>query len=71
MQWNTQKLELNGLLVRIEPYKAWHKVTNWDSFINFPYALIGHLSIHAHITCIVYNLGALGVAQNIQVMGSL
>ena len=40
-------------------------------FFGFPYALIGHLSIHAHITCIVYNLGALEVAQNIQVMGSL
>ena len=29
------------------------------------------LGIHAHITCIVHELGALGVAQKIQVMGSL
>ena len=40
-------------------------------FFGFPYALISHLSIHAHITCIVYDLSALGVAQKIQVMGSL
>ena len=40
-------------------------------FFGFPYALIDHLSIHEHITCFVYNLGALEVAQNIQVMGSL
>ena len=40
-------------------------------FFGFPYALIGYLSTHAYITCVVYNLGVLGVAQNIQVMGSL
>ena len=26
---------------------------------NIPFALIGYLSIHAHITCIVHDLGAL------------
>ena len=40
-------------------------------FFGFPYALMGYLSIHAHITCIVYDLGVLGVAQKIHVMGSL
>ena len=33
--------------------------------------LIGYLIIHAHITCIVYDLGVLGVAQRIQIMSSL
>ena len=44
-------------------------------FFGFPFiisfALIGYLSIHAHITCIVHNLGALGVAQKIEVLSSL
>ena len=44
-------------------------------FLGFPfsilYALIGYMSIHAHITCIVHNLGALEVAQKFQVMSSL
>ena len=35
------------------------------------YALIGYLSIHVHITCIINDLGALGVVQIMQVMGSL
>ena len=35
------------------------------------YALIGYLSIHTHITCIVHDLGTLGVAQKIQAIGSL
>lgn len=35
------------------------------------FVLIGYLSIHASITCIVHNLGALGVVQKIQVMGFL
>lgn len=44
-------------------------------FLGFPsiilYVLIGHLSIHAQITCIVHDLGELGVAQKIRVIGSL
>ena len=34
-------------------------------------ALIGYLNIHTHITCIAHDLGALGTALKIQVMGSL
>ena len=30
-----------------------------------------YFSIQTHITCIVHDLGALGVIQNIQVIGSL
>ena len=50
--------------VGIEPWKAWHDVTDWDSFMNlfiyvswFPlsisFVLIGYLSIHAlyHLHC--------------------
>ena len=44
-------------------------------FLVFPFiiscVLIGYLSIYAHITYIVHDLGSLRVAQNIQVMGSL
>ena len=36
-----------------------------------PYALIGYPSIRNHITFIIHNFGALGVAQRIQVMGFL
>ena len=35
------------------------------------WALIGYLNIHTHITCIAHDLGALGIALKIQVMGSL
>ena len=36
-----------------------------------PDTLIGHLSIHTYITCIVNDLGTLKIAQRIQIMGSL
>ena len=52
------------IYIEIEPWKAWHNVTDCDSFINlfiyvswFPlnisFVLIGYLSIHAlhHIHC--------------------
>ena len=59
--------------VGIEPWKAWHDVTDWDSFIylfiyvswfpfTIPFALICYLNIYAHISYIVHNLGVLGVA---------
>ena len=59
--------------IGIEPKKAWHDVIDRDSFINLfiyvscfpftnPFAFIGYLSIHAHITCIAHGLGALGEA---------
>ena len=36
------------------------------------FTLIGYyLSIHAPITCIIYDLTVLGLVQKIQVMGSL
>ena len=41
------------------------------SFFIIPYSLIGCLSIHGQITCIVHDLCTLGVAQKIQVVGSL
>ena len=42
-------------------------------FVHFtiPYALIGYPNIRNHITFIIHNFSALGVAQRIQVMGSL
>ena len=30
-------------------------------YFTIPYALIGYVSIHVYITCIVYDLDALGV----------
>ena len=50
-------ISLDAHFVGIEPWKAWHDVTNWDSFINlfiyvswFPlnisFLLIDYLSIH-------------------------
>ena len=36
-----------------------------------PFSLIDYLSIHAHITCIVYDLGALIVALKILITGFL
>ena len=36
-----------------------------------PFSLIDYLSIHAHITCIVYDLGALIVALKIPITGFL
>ena len=43
---------------------------SWFPFIIL-FALIVYLSIHAHITCIVYNLEALWVGLRIQVIGPL
>ena len=45
------------------------KETKWRVYIS--YTLIGYLCIHTHITYIVHDLGALKIAQDIQVMGSL
>ena len=36
-----------------------------------PYALISYISIHAHITCIIHDLGAFRIAWKTQFMGSL
>ena len=65
----------------IEPWKAWHDVINLEFVIyvmmfQFQFYLslfhvLYFMSIFAYISCIVRDLGALGVAQKILVVGSL
>ena len=76
---NCATKSINSEFVRIKLLKTWYNITRSD-FINI-YVMIS-VSLYYHIyalwliwairfICIIHELGVLGIAQKIQVMGSL